>query len=56
MFFMTVDDPMFKWVILGGILSFGLSVVLEIRYRRNLKKLGLRPGEHPKQQDRTNRH
>jgi hypothetical protein len=43
MLLMTVNDPMFKWFLLLGAVTFTLCIVLEIRYRRKQKQQALLP-------------
>ncbi|MDF2669591.1 MAG: hypothetical protein K0R67_1897 [Paenibacillus sp.] len=46
MFLMTVNDPLFKWFLLLGIVTLTLSIVLEIRFRHKQRQQGLRNDRH----------
>lgn len=55
MLFMSVNDPMFRWVLLAGLLTFALCIVLEIRMRRQRKHKRQQPVERNRHQDPTKR-
>lgn len=55
MLIMTVNDPLFKWFLLAGILTFTLSIVLEVRMRRQQKQKARLNGDLKRHQDQSDR-